>query len=380
MVPVSEQSTRRPPQVTFAAGLVIVASVFVVLQNFSSASNLRSLENRDRLEAVLAEPPFAGSGATLEQGYDALFATLMVGALCAAAMAVLGGYAMRGSKSARLGLSILAVPLFVTGPLTGVFATTMAAVSAVMLWMSPGREWFRDGKWTPPVPLTRDPKDSADPSVRPPGPSAPRTAEKDASAPRPHVGEGPGAAGQPGPYGHTFGQPYEPHVPGAAKGATPGNKPGSTPLPLRSSRPAAVVAAGLITIFTSAAIAFFMGATMVVVATDFDWVLSEMTSANPELMEQPGVTEDLLRNSVFLMGAGIIAWCAGAVVLGILVLLGRDWARVLLLVSAAVTAMSCLLMAIAGPFTLLPGLAAVFVLFLLRRPDVRNWMSGGDAA
>ena len=44
---------------------------------------------------------------------------LMVAAACAAAAAVLGVYALQRHRAARVALSVLAVPILLTAPLTG---------------------------------------------------------------------------------------------------------------------------------------------------------------------------------------------------------------------------------------------------------------------
>ena len=66
----------------------------------------------------------------------------MVAAGCATAAAILGYQVLRRSRSARLALTLLAVPLFVTGLVTGGFTSSVVAASAVMLWFQPARDWF----------------------------------------------------------------------------------------------------------------------------------------------------------------------------------------------------------------------------------------------
>ena len=67
---------------------------------------------------------------------------LMVAAACAAATAVLGVYALQGSRSARLALSILAVPILLTAPLTGGLMAALVAAATMMLWSGPARDWY----------------------------------------------------------------------------------------------------------------------------------------------------------------------------------------------------------------------------------------------
>ena len=52
----------RPRQVTFAAGLIMVGSVFVVLTVFERIAGLQSLETQQSVEKFLSEPPGDGLG------------------------------------------------------------------------------------------------------------------------------------------------------------------------------------------------------------------------------------------------------------------------------------------------------------------------------
>ena len=70
----------------------------------------------------------------------------MVAAGCATAAGILGYQVLRRSKSARLALTVLAAPLFLTGMVTGGFVSSLVAASAVMLWLQPARDWFRTAR------------------------------------------------------------------------------------------------------------------------------------------------------------------------------------------------------------------------------------------
>ena len=69
-------------------------------------------------------------------------AGLTVAAVCAAAAAVLGFFVLQRSRGARLALSIVAVPILLTAPLTGGFVGALVAASTAVLWSGPARDWF----------------------------------------------------------------------------------------------------------------------------------------------------------------------------------------------------------------------------------------------
>jgi hypothetical protein len=418
---VSTPISQRPPQVTFATGLVIAGSAFVLLGNFSRVGNLRSLENRALVEDLLAEPALQQLGLSIEDGFAVMYGSLVIGAVCAVASAILGGFAMKGSKPARIGLSVLALPLFVSGLFNGGFATALVAAAVTMLWLSPGREWFRDGVWTPPRPRSREddrrpptvqdrppldppthPGQHADPGKhadqrpspyhQPPGGAYPFPGQ---TPPPPPAGTTPPGAAQPGitqpgtqqpgPFQPTAGpSPYAPgpqHAgpyPPAPQGPgpyQPGPHPGPYgPAPAHDRRPAALVWACAV----AAVFAGFVGAVfaiaVLVVATNFDLLLEEVRRQSPQLLDQ-GVSEEALRQSTYVTGAVVVVWCLAALVLTVLTWLGRNWARILLTISSGVCAGLCAAMVLASPVAVIPAVAGIAVLVLLNRSEVRGWFA-----
>ncbi|MGN0065229.1 MAG: hypothetical protein ACI379_13405, partial [Nocardioides sp.] len=258
----SKPTTQRPPQVTFAAGLAIAGSVMVVLENFSAVGQLRSLPMREAVEKMVSEPPLSQFGLSVEQGLTVSYWSLVVGAVCAVAIGILAWFSMQRSTQARLAMTVLAVPLFFSGLFNGGFLTALVAAAVTFLWMPPGREWFRDGVWTPPAPpASREvptPRHEQRPGAYgpPAGLGAPPHDGQQAPDPRPlppaqgdgstapaHPGwlAGPGGAAQ-GPYppqgpvapppgegvGAPQGSPYA-HAPGEPY--TLGGQPGQQPVP-----------------------------------------------------------------------------------------------------------------------------------------------------
>ena len=132
----------RPRQVTAAAWFIVLGSGLLVIGAFETIAHLRSLETRASIEQVLADPPFSDSGIGLESVRAAMHAAAMVLGGCATATAILGYQLLRRDRTARIALTVLAVPLVVAGLVTDPFLTAMVAVAIAMLWVHPARDWF----------------------------------------------------------------------------------------------------------------------------------------------------------------------------------------------------------------------------------------------
>jgi hypothetical protein len=318
MGPVSEPTPNsRPRQVTLVAWLTMVGSAFVVLLVFDRLAGLHTLDTRQSVEKFLAEPPGSDLGVGVDGVLSAIRTLAMVAAGCATAAAILGYQVLRRSRSARLGLTVLAVPLFFTGMVTGGFVSSLVAASAVMLWLQPARDWF-DG-------VTRQA------AAVPAAASVPATAQPRAGVPVPTA-------------------PAQP-------------------------RPAGVTVACTLTWIATGFTALGMIATGVLLALEPDALLDEVHRQNPELATQ-GVSDDLLVGVTFAMIAGIVLWCASAAVLAVLVLRRTEWARVVLIVSTATAAALSLIGTAIGAFLLaLTLVASVVTLALLLRPEARAWFS-----
>jgi len=133
-----------------AGWVTILGSAAVVLTVFDLMANLRSLDTRERVQKAISEPPLDGMGIDTQQVLSVMHVLAMVAAGCATAAAILGWHVLRRNKQARLWLSVLAVPLFLAGLVTGGFLSSMVAVAVVMLWTRPARDWF-DGRAPSPV-------------------------------------------------------------------------------------------------------------------------------------------------------------------------------------------------------------------------------------
>jgi hypothetical protein len=333
MVGVSQPTPARPRQVTLAAWLIMVGSAVVVAMVFDRVAGLHSMETRESVEKFLAEPPGNDLGVDV-QGAIAMLRTLsMVAAGCATAAGILGYQVLRRSRSARLALTVLAVPLFLTGLVTGGFVSSVVAASAVMLWLQPARDWF-DG-------VTRPASTGGS------GPAARKAASPTAAAT----------------------SPFD-------RGATTALPPAVWPDPhpaTSTKRPATVVWACVLTWISSAVIAIGMIVSVVAIAVRPGLMLDEVHRQNPDLAQQ-GISDQLLTVATYVMAAVVLLWCLSAVVLAVLVWRRVAWARIVLVVCAATCAALSLLGSVVGAFLLVfPLAASVVTIALLLRPDTRPW-------
>lgn len=331
-----------------AAVLVMAGSVLVVVSVFERITSLRDLETRRAIEQFLSEPPGDGLGLDVQAAISVLQAVSMVAAGCAAAAAILGFHVLRRSRSARLGLTVLAVPLFLSGMVAGGFLSSLVAAAAIMLWLEPARDWF-DGR----PPRTQERSGTRPSAAVPEPPPLPPPA-----APRPHEG-----FGRPGPGG----PPPSPSPYGA---------PGAQVAPLGPQtprrRPDTVLWACIVTwVFTGLA-CLLLGASALVVATNPDLVMEELNRQNPDLAAQ-GVTQGTVRVATYVTAGVTVVWSAAAAVLALLVFRGVGWARVALVGSAAAAGLVCLVASFGSPLMVVPLVACAVTLSLLMRPDVRAW-------
>ncbi len=132
----------RPRQVTWCGWIILLGSVFVLVSAAQVVTGIGSLETRRGVEEFLAGPPGDGLGLDVEALLGALRVAGMVAAACAVAAAILGWQVLQRSRSARVVLSLLAFPLFVSGAVTGGIVSAAVVAAIVSLWIPPARDWF----------------------------------------------------------------------------------------------------------------------------------------------------------------------------------------------------------------------------------------------
>lgn len=349
--PVSQPTEQRPPQVTLASGIVMFASILVLLTAWERVSGLGSLETQDAIRAALAEAPFSSLGLDVQSATGVLRVVMMVAAASACATAILGWYVRKPDRSARLALSIFAVPVFLSGMTVGGLAGSFVAAGAAMLWLAPGREWFATGRWTPPAPRP-------EPSIRD---AAPRHTPPAAPPP----GPGPTDQVPPPPSGSAYGVPPSPHPSWQQEQHHQ-----------LHARPAAMVAAFVITVVMAGGL-LTMSLLWVAIASLSPELLRSVLEEQPELVDQ-GLSFDQVRDTVLAFAGAFIVWCVVALVLAGFAMARRDWARRGLMVIAAFSAVGCMFFVLANPLVVLPAMAAAATVICLRRVEVRRWFALGS--
>jgi hypothetical protein len=348
----------RPRQTTFAGGMIILGSAFLLLTVWESMTGLRGIESREAVEDFLSSSAGSETGLSVEETLQVLRGVATVAGVCAAVTLVLGVYALRGSRPARLGLSVLAVPLFLTGIVAGGFMSSIVAVAIALLWLSPSREWFKGE----PIPDRTTPSGAQRSAVWPPPLDATRHGGSSAVS----SSSSPVAA------------PLHPGSSDASdsSGATPvqhGTWPDLSPEP-SARRPEGVTVAFVVTLVSAALVLLVTSISVLVMALSPDAMLEEVLRQQPELADQ-GVTKELLQATTFFMGGIVIAWAAAAIVLAFLTLRRRRAAAQALLVSAVVSAVLCMIGTFASLVLALPALASIITVITLRRPDVKAWLA-----
>ncbi len=339
---VSQPTEQRPPQVTLASGIVMFASVVVLLTAIERVTTLGSLETQQSIRDVLAESPFSSLGLGLDGATRLLRVGAMVAAAGACATAILGWYVRKPDRSARLGLSIIAVPVFVSGLSIGGLAGSFVAAGTAMLWLAPGREWFATGRWTPPTPPAEPEKTGRSSRRTPPPPAA---------------------------------------LHGQVTGQVAGQGPPSAPVAasawqhqqLLRARPAAMVAAFVITVVMAGGL-LTLSLLWVAIASLSPEFLRSLLEQQPDMFDD-GLTFDQVRDTVIAFASAFIVWCLVALVLAGFAMARRDWARRGLMIIAAFSAGGCLFFVLDTPLVILPAMAAVATVVCLRRIEVRRWFS-----
>jgi hypothetical protein len=278
---------------------------------------------------------------------DLLRVVAMVGAALATAAAILGYHVLKRNRAARIGLAVLAVPLFLAGSATGGFLAAFVAASIAMLWLPPAREWF-----------TGKPSDAATPAQpaaeRPTPPAAPTSSPQQASsAPPPWPGYGEARPWTPPPVGPAPARP--------------------APAP---SRPGAVVAACVIT-WVCCAVASVIGVLLLaVLAVDTDGLFTELHRQNPQLGED--VSDAMLETVTWVAAIVCVVWSLASSGLAVLAFRRVRWAAYGLAVSAGLVAVLCLAGSVASPVLAVPGVLAAAAAVLLLQGPAHRWFTTGE--
>ncbi|MFE6511595.1 hypothetical protein ACFVDI_13945 [Nocardioides sp. NPDC057767] len=354
----SETKLPRPGQATLAGWLIVLGSLLTVVTAWDQIAGLRSLDTRERVEELLAEPPLAGSGIGLDSILTLMHVMALVTGAIAAAAVILGWHVLQRNKQARLALTVIAAPLFFAGMFGGGFWSTLSAVAVVLLWMSPTRDWF-DGV----APTKREALDNSDPDQKsyaaPTPPEAP-TAPTASTASTTETGSATGparlSAQQPPPWTGPMARP-------------------TTAAPTR--RPGAVMAAAVLTWIGAGLTALMMLASAVTATANPDLILDQLhkqAENDPAMRDAVSLyTTDIIVASVWIMAVLVALVCVAAGVFAAFAIRRHSWARVALMISAGISALSLLLFALAFPPAVVLFGAAVATFSFLLRPEVAAW-------
>ena len=378
------RGAERPRQVTVAAWLIMLGSAFVVVSVFEQVAGLHTLEAREAAERIVSEPPGSGLGLDVDSVLMLMRVLATAAAACATATGVLGFYVLRRSRNARLALTVLAVPLFLTGMVVGGFMSSVVAAATLMLWLQPTRDWV-DGV-TRSSPATGSPGGAPERAsggasggsggVWPPPPPTPPVEDRPATGTpdQPATGTPAGSPPSSEPRAYT-GYGVAGPTNGPSTATQQAGWPSSTyQRPADRPRPAAVLWACLLTWVVGTLAVVVLVASMVALAVDGDALLDQVYEQSPELAAQGISRSTITALTLVLIGAALV-WALAALVLAGFVWRGASWARIVLIVSASAAAGMFLFATVASGVFLVPLLAAVTTSYLLMRTEARAWFA-----
>ena len=390
-----------------AGWFVVVGSVFLVLSVFDSIANLNSVAVRDEVTKVLSSSTGDGLGLSVSQALTLMRVGLMVTAACAAAAAVIGVYALQRHRSARLALSVLAVPILLSAPLTGGLIGALVAAATLMLWSGPARDWYAGRpvrEMTRPTLPTRDARDRPDgqspdeqskapgwpPPPPPPSSTTPQDDQPPADRPEGTPAGGPSAEGPPA-------EGSDEHTPTASSLSTSATstRPGATqgfgtlqaPVPAAGQAPVWSPSAGApaappadrevptpVKLACSLTWAF-SGTLALLYLVILGWLaidpegLRTLVADSPE-WKRVNMSADVIVPGLWLSTLVVLAWTVGACVLAWFAWRRHDWARWLLAFSAG---FALLVAMFAFPVGMLHQLACVLAIGGLFNARARAW-------
>ncbi len=346
----------RPPQVTVAAWMIMIGSVFVVLMVWDRIAGLHSIDTRKALQPLLADQRIKDAGIQINDLLAVIRVVSMIAAGCAAAMVVLGYQTLQRSRTARRALTVLAVPLFIAGLATGGYVSSAVAAAVGTLWLGPARIWFDENVASAGAQTAH----ATHPATRPvwpppydPGPPA-----------RPGPAQSVQATSQPGA--------DRTDLAPASWTPPPTSRYGDPVAAAPRARPATLVWACVLTwIFTGLAAAVLV-TSIVLLARDPGVILDKMHEQNPDLASQ-GVSDHLILVVCYVTCALLTLWSVGASVLAVLAFRRKRLAMYGLLVSTAGAAVFCLLGVLGSFVVVVPLAAAAVTIGCLVRPEVKAW-------
>ncbi|MDQ6523197.1 hypothetical protein RB608_06280 [Nocardioides sp. LHD-245] len=352
----------RPGQATLAGALIIGGSVFVVLAAWQRVSTLHTLEVQEELQRILTEPMTGDLGLSVDALATLIRVLCLIGAGAATASTILGIQVFKRSASARIALTALSPLLFVGGLATAGFLAPMVLAGIALLWLQPTRDWYAGRPW---IQRYEERRAARLAGVRPP------STPQQPAAPPADPPTTPAASGWPAPPAPTAPQPGAPVL--AAPAPLP---PGGHRAVRRGVRPRALVAACSLTWLTAGLVVVVLAVLAAVLPSQSEELYAEMQRQQPQMLEESQLGEQDLVAILYVLIAGLVVWTLAAAALAGLALVGQNWARIALAVSAATATLLSLALALsAWPLVMLVAAMAGTV-WLLVRPEVGRWYAG----
>jgi hypothetical protein len=365
----------RPRQVTISGWVIAAASAMLVVTVFDTMAGLQSVDTRDALTEALTTGSAKDLGISVDDALTLVRVALFVAGAAAAVTGILGIFVLQRHATARIVLTVAAVPIVLTSPFAGGFLGLVIGVATALLWSRPARDWFAGRPPTPP--------EAARPAATWPGPgAAPPHVERPVDLPGPASRPAPGGESWPPPAAPgvstpppTYGWGQQPHVPQEAQapGHALASATGSVGVPAGPRVPGQVRVACILTWIFSLLTAGIYLVVAVALAVDRDGML-DLLRDNPAIRDR-SITDDQLTAALFGGSAVVVVWCLAACVLALLAWRRHTWAWIVLLVSVGIAALVELL---GLPYSLLHLVAAGTVLRLLLVTPTRAWFRDQD--
>src|SRR4051812_11257907 len=206
----SDTSGPRPREVTIAGWTVAVASAMLVVTVFDAMAKLHSVDTRDSLTRALGAGAAKDFGISLTDAVGVMRGALFVAGVAAVVTGVLGVFVLQRHATARIVLTVAAVPVVLTAPFSGGFLGLLVGGSAALLWSRPARDWFAGRPPARPAVGRLAPRSPVRPVEQPVPPTGARPPGSESPPPRVVPGWGEWGRLEPPPYAFP---PADPRVP-----------------------------------------------------------------------------------------------------------------------------------------------------------------------
>ena len=134
-----------------------------------------------------------------------------------------------------------------------------------------------------------------------------------------------------------------------------------------------IIPACVITWVSTLTVAGAMGLAALLLLADPSLMDQAIADAEGQGMDLRGLSDDELTAATVVVSGVFVVWSLAAAVLAVLAFRRVEWARIVLIVSAALSGLLMLAMAIMAPFLVVLVAAAAITSAFLLRPEVAAW-------